>query len=89
MSAEGRTRAAVRRYQEALKVHPDYAEAHNNLGAALATEGRYEEAAFHFSEAVRLKPGYRDARRNLQLAAKEMRRPEPAGGSGEGGVTEK
>ena len=55
-------------FETAVKLKPDYASAHNNLGSALANLGRIDEAVVHFSEAVRLTPDSEDARRNLQYA---------------------
>jgi Flp pilus assembly protein TadD len=53
---------------KALEIRPDYAEAHNNLGVALARQGRLEEAIARFGEALRLKPDYEEARTNLEFA---------------------
>ena len=36
--------------------NPIYAEAHNNLGVALASQGRISEAIAEYREALRLKP---------------------------------
>ena len=44
------------------------ADAHNNLGATLASLGRIDEAIDHFQAAVRLRPGDPDAARNLDQA---------------------
>ncbi|MCP4693173.1 MAG: tetratricopeptide repeat protein, partial [Desulfobacterales bacterium] len=49
---------------------PNYAEAHNNMGGALASRGKLEEAIHHFSEALRIKPDFTDARRNLETGAR-------------------
>jgi Flp pilus assembly protein TadD len=52
-----------------LRIAPDSAEAHNNLGIALVnTPGRGSEAIPHFQAALRLQPGYPDARYNLGMA---------------------
>ena len=48
-------------YQEALRLKPDYAEAHNNLGIALKDQGQLTEAMAQYQEAIRLKPDYVDA----------------------------
>jgi Flp pilus assembly protein TadD len=40
----GRTSDAIDEYKEALRINPDYAEAHNNLGNALVQTGRASEA---------------------------------------------
>ena len=52
---------AVRHYQESIKLAPDHAVSHNNLGTLL--EGR--EAEFHFREAVRHNPLHYKAFYNL------------------------
>jgi len=57
-----------------LQAKPDYAEAHNNLGVALAKQGRLKEAMSHFSEALRIKPSFREARDNMDRASRKMRR---------------
>jgi len=54
-----------------LEIRPAYAEAHNNLGVALARQGRLDDAIVHFSESVRLEPNYSQARANLELALQE------------------
>jgi Flp pilus assembly protein TadD len=54
--------------EEAVRLKPDYAEAHNNLGIALAQKAQIDEAISQFQEAIRLKPGYADAQNNLAIA---------------------
>jgi protein O-GlcNAc transferase len=51
---------AIASYREAIRLKPDYAEAHFNLGSALAQQGNLEEAEDAFEEARRLKPGIND-----------------------------
>jgi Flp pilus assembly protein TadD len=53
--------------EHALRLKPDYAAAHSNLGLALGRLGRKQEAIAHFQEALRLKPDYQVARMNLEL----------------------
>ena len=65
----GRLPDAVGHCEEALRIKPTYAEAHNNLGMALAEmPGRLPDAIAHYEEAVRLKPGLVDAHVNLAAA---------------------
>jgi Flp pilus assembly protein TadD len=52
-------------WEQALRVKPDYAEAHNNLGAALEQAGRVQEALGHYEQAVRIKPDFVQAQSNL------------------------
>jgi tetratricopeptide (TPR) repeat protein len=59
-------------FREALRIKPDYAEAHNNLGACLTSAGHDAEAIPEFQTALRLKPGLADAHFNLALALSKM-----------------
>ena len=59
---------AIARYTEALRLKPGYAQAHNNLGLALASSGRVEEGMAHMSEALTLEPGSARVHVNLGLA---------------------
>ena len=61
-----RVPAAVPHYEAALKLNPNDAEAHHNLGAAYARLDRFAEAKACFATAVRLRPDYADAVRHLQ-----------------------
>ena len=36
-------------FEEALRIRPDYAEAHNGLGSALDEQGKFAEAIAHFA----------------------------------------
>ncbi len=67
MSWQGRVEEAISHYVEALRIKPDYADAHNNLGVVLAGQGKLEEAIRHQSEALRLKPRHPEAHYNLGL----------------------
>ena len=42
---------AIYHFSEAIKINPDYPEAHNNLGSALLCKGNFDAAAFHFQNA--------------------------------------
>ena len=65
---EGRYEAAIAECHRALAIRPDYAEAWNNIGAALNQLGRYEEAVSACEQALRYKPDFELARNNLQYA---------------------
>ena len=41
---------------KALEIQPDYAEAHNNLGLALAAAEQFDEAIAHYRKALEIKP---------------------------------
>jgi Flp pilus assembly protein TadD len=50
---------------EALRIKPNNASAHFNLGYWLTLEGKSAEAAAHYREAIRLRPNYLRALNNL------------------------
>src|SRR5262245_59617840 len=58
------SRAAVS-FRSALRLKPDFAEAHNALGLALGQQGQFGAAINSFREAVRLRPDFAEARANL------------------------
>ena len=64
----GRIVDAVAHYERTLALQPDYVDAHNNLGAALAAQGRMDDAVAHYQRAITLKPDYADAHNNLGTA---------------------
>jgi Flp pilus assembly protein TadD len=65
---KGQIDDAITQYQEAIRLKPAGADAHNNLGAALYRKGLTDEAIRQYQEALRLKPDYADARKNLDVA---------------------
>jgi len=63
----GRIDDAILLYERALFLKPDHADAHNNLGVALAATGRFDDAAAHYERALVLKPDHADAHSNLGI----------------------
>jgi Flp pilus assembly protein TadD len=53
---EGDLDGAIAAHRTALRLKPDDAEAHYNLGVALRAQGRRREAAREFREYLRLAP---------------------------------
>ncbi|MEE8540446.1 MAG: tetratricopeptide repeat protein, partial [Desulfobacterales bacterium] len=51
---------------QALRIKPDFEEAHYNLGNALFRKGNIEGAIAHFRKALRINPDYIDAKNNLK-----------------------
>ena len=62
---EGKNEEARAWYEQALRIAPDYAEAHNNLGLTLDALGRQNEATSHFLEALRINPSLAEAHNGL------------------------
>jgi tetratricopeptide (TPR) repeat protein len=61
----GRLPEAIEHLEQALRIEPDYAEAHCNLGATLGLTGRLPEAIEHLERALRIRPDYAEAHCNL------------------------
>jgi protein O-mannosyl-transferase len=59
---------AIRHYEEAVRIRPDYPEAHYNLGFAFVQLGRMQEGIEQYQLAVRFKPDYAEAEDNLGVA---------------------
>jgi len=55
-----------------LELQPDFAETHNNLGAALANNAQIDAAILHFNEALNIDPDYLDAHNNLGTALEQQ-----------------
>ena len=53
---QGKLAEAEAHCREALRLQPDLAGAHNNLGVALQEQGKLNEALAHYQEALRLQP---------------------------------
>src|ERR1700754_2321620 len=68
----GDLEGAIADYRQFLKLHPEVAAIHSNLGAALAGLGRYEEALPEYKTALKLSPKLVGARLNLALVYYKM-----------------
>src|SRR5881397_3561574 len=62
-------------FREALRLKPDYAEAHYNLGLALLQAGQRAAAIEHLAKAWQLDPRSDEIRRRLAAAYIEERDP--------------
>ena len=72
LSQCGRFDEAIAESREAVKIKPDLAAAHNNLGAALIQSkqrgGTIDEAIAHYRRALQIKPDFAQAQGNLGTA---------------------
>ncbi|MHC4457180.1 MAG: fused MFS/spermidine synthase [Planctomycetota bacterium] len=64
---------AERYYSEALRLRPNHAELHNDLGVVFHMQGKLAEAIVHYNEALRLKADYPGARQNREKALAQLR----------------
>jgi len=53
-------------YAEAVRIDPNDADAHYNLGLALVREGKTQDAIRHLETTLKLNPGFQRARRALR-----------------------
>lgn len=67
LAGSGRLPEAIPHLVEALRLRPDYPQAHVSLGSALASQGRLEEARAQFEEALRLRPDFAEGHYNLAM----------------------
>lgn len=85
LNDRGDTRQAVEHFEAALRANPDFAEAHFNLGLALASLGRSDESERHYRKAIELqkkvfqkKTDYSGAHVNLGDALRSRGKTEEA-----------
>jgi len=70
----GHVPEAIERYREALRLEPDYAEAHYNLGTALLRTNQVAAAIAEYEAALRLQPASAEMHNNLATALAESGR---------------
>jgi tetratricopeptide (TPR) repeat protein/2-polyprenyl-3-methyl-5-hydroxy-6-metoxy-1,4-benzoquinol methylase len=64
--------AAVKCYEQALAIKPDYAEAHSNLGVTLQELGQLDATVKSYKQALAIKPNYAEAHYNLGVTLQEL-----------------
>lgn len=65
---------AVELFQRAVKLNPNYADAHQGLGHAYLDMGRWEDAIQSLQQALALNPNDKDARGRIEEARRMMQR---------------
>jgi Flp pilus assembly protein TadD len=68
LSNNGDPEEAVANFRQALRLKPDYDNAHLNLATVLTMQDRFDEAISHYREVLRLIPNDHRARHGLQAA---------------------
>jgi len=72
---------AIENFRKAVQINPNFAEALNNLGHALAAQGRLEEAIENYRKATQINPNFAVAQNNLGAALATEGRLEEAIGN--------
>lgn len=77
-SGQGKFKKAVTSYRQALKVSPDFVDAHFNLANSYRAMGKLANAATSYRKAIQLKPDFVEAHVNLGILLKGMGKPDSA-----------
>jgi tetratricopeptide (TPR) repeat protein len=70
---KGDKATAIGCFTEAVRLDPEFADAHNNLGAAYADQGELPQAAGEFQKTIDLEPEHRLALANLAIVLARMK----------------
>jgi tetratricopeptide (TPR) repeat protein len=65
LDRQGNVQEAIAHYEQAIRIMPDYADAHDNLGNTLKEAGRVGEAKKHYELSLQINPENADAHNNL------------------------
>ncbi|MBT3508224.1 MAG: tetratricopeptide repeat protein [Nitrospina sp.] len=63
--SQGKYHEAIASYKEAIRIKPDYVDAHYNLGSAYIKADQHKDAVASFKQAIRIKPDYAVAHNSL------------------------
>ena len=66
---------AIKYLKRAIRINPDFAEAHNNLGVLFIDLKRFDEAEKEYREAIRIDPDFAEAHNNLGILLLKTERP--------------
>ena len=70
--AIGKLDEAVKNFEKALTIKPDYAEVQYNLGLTLQELGQLDAAVQSYKKALTINPDYAEAHNNLGITLKEL-----------------
>ena len=64
--------SAIKSYQQAIKIKPDYANVYNNLGTALNHKGEVDSALTNYLKAIELNPCLAETYPNIAMTVKGL-----------------
>jgi Flp pilus assembly protein TadD len=67
VAQNGLWKEAIYRWERAVQIDPEYAEAWNNLGIGYEQDGRFDEARAAYEKALKLDPKNQMIRQNYDL----------------------
>ena len=68
LKRRGRLKEAIKNYNQAVRIKPDYAEAYYKLGGIFALQGKIDPAIKQYRKALEIEPEYAEVHYNLGLA---------------------
>jgi tetratricopeptide (TPR) repeat protein len=68
----GKTIEASEAFKKVIKLNPNYAEGHSNLGLTLKDQGKLEEAIEAYNKALAIKPDYAEVCNNMGITLQEQ-----------------
>jgi len=78
LAMQGQLDEAVVSFERALRLNPDYPDAHNNLGNVFYFQKRYAEAVACYEQAIRMRPDFAEAYNNLGNSLSCLKRHQEA-----------
>lgn len=78
LAEQGDVDGARDHYRQALRIKPDYADAHYNYGLVLERQGDPIRAMDYYSEAIKINPGHAPAHNNFALLLEGQGKPSEA-----------
>ena len=70
---QGKLDEALKHYKEAVRIDPNYADAHINMGVTLDKKGDLQEALQCYAKAIQINPEHAAAHRNMGLVSASTR----------------
>ena len=74
LATRGQWDDAIKQYNEAIRLKPDFELARMNLAVALANQGKTKESLSAFMEVLRINPNNDAARASIAQLAEQARR---------------